>query len=91
MADDLREDSVGDSDHTHGIRCDMLDQKIQIGDFVVTSYVGNLSIGRIQRFTKKMVQIKGINHGYIKRLMYDNDVMKIQGEALTMWVLKHEK
>ena len=73
------------------MRQDMLGSELAVGDIVVTSYGGLLSIGRIERFTKKMVQIKGINHRYIRRLVYNDDIMKIDSEAVTMYVLRNEK
>ena len=75
----------------NGVRLDILGNELAIGDIVVTSYGGLLSVGRIEQFTKKMVRIKGINHGYIRRLVYQEDVMRIEGEAVTMWVLRNEK
>lgn len=75
----------------NGVRLDILGNELAIGDIVVTSYGGLLSVGRIEQFTKKMVRIKGINHGYIRRLVYQQDVMRIEGEAVTMWVLRNEK
>lgn len=73
------------------VRQDILGNELAIGDIVVTGYGGLLSVGRIEQFTKKMVRIKGINHGYIRRLVYLQDVMRIEGEAVTMWVLRNEK
>ena len=75
----------------NSVRLDILGNELAIGDIVVTSYGGLLSVGRIEQFTKKMVRIKGINHGYIRRLVYQEDVMRIEGEAVTMWVLRNEK
>lgn len=75
----------------NSVRLDILGNELAIGDIVVTSYGGLLSVGRIEQFTKKMVRIKGINHRYIRRLVYQEDVMRIEGEAVTMWVLRNEK
>ena len=72
-------------------RLDIIGNELNVGDLVVSPYANMLSIGRILRFTKKMIQIKGINHSYIKRLVKDIDVLKIEGEAVTMYILKKEK
>jgi hypothetical protein len=72
-------------------RLDIIGNELNVGDLVVSPYANMLSIGRILRFTKKMIQIKGINHSYIKRLVKDMDVLKIEGEAVTMYILKKEK
>ena len=72
-------------------RLDIMGNELSVGDIIVSPYANMLSIGRILRFTKKMIQIKGINHSYIKRLVKDMDVLKIEGEAVTMYILKKER
>ena len=72
-------------------RVDIMGNELNVGDIIVSPYANMLSIGRILRFTRKMIQIKGINHSYIRRLVKDVDVLKIDGEAVTMFVLKKER
>ena len=70
---------------------DMFDVILSVGDVVITPYSNMLSVGRIERMTKKMIQLKGINHRYIRRLVYPIDCMKIDSEAATMFILRTER
>ena len=85
-SDEVVEDHMNVLEHK-----DLLGDDISVGDIVATHYSGMLSIGRVVRMTKKMVQLKGINHTYSNRLVYPKDCLRMDSEAMTMFVLKTER
>ena len=71
---------------------DRLDQDLKIGDCVVYVDAGRLEIGSILHITPKMIKVARVgSRGFWSRgfLKYPNDVVKLEGQDLTMYLLKH--
>jgi len=69
---------------------DLLGTPLKVNDLVVYNYYNRqLSVGRILKFTTKMITICRVGGGE-KRLACPAETLKIDGEAVTMYVLKNE-
>jgi hypothetical protein len=73
---------------------DLLGQTIAKGDFVVFPSHNCLSIGTVAKINPKMVKVVPIGvSGYWSRgtNKYPNDIVKIEGAHVTMYLLKEAK
>ena len=71
---------------------DRLERDLAVGDCVVYVDSGRLEIGSILKITPKMVKVARVgSRGYWSRgtLKYPNDLVKLEGQDLTLYLLKN--
>jgi len=69
---------------------DLLGTPLKVNDLVVYNYYNRqLSVGRILKFTTKMITICRVGSSMSRRVC-PAETLKIDGEAVTMYVLKNE-
>jgi|TARA_B110000503_G_C6773689_1_gene260408 hypothetical protein len=68
---------------------DKIEQQLGLGDCVIYSWGSGVMLGTVVKFTPKMITVKSTTkRGYISR-KYSNDVIKIEGPAVTMYLIKN--
>lgn len=68
---------------------DRLGNEIKQGQYVALADNG-MYIGKVLRFTPKMVEVEVVDRRYrSKRLKYGTDMVILEGESIFMWVLSN--
>jgi hypothetical protein len=71
---------------------DKLGSLLEVGDCVVFSgSMEGLGVGRIAKFTSKMVRINGFSNNQKPCYKYATDLAKIDPQVITMYLLKKGK
>ena len=69
---------------------DKLGRALNMGDCVVYPHSNNMLIGTVVKFTPKMITVKTVGTGWrgYEARKYSEDVIKIEGPEVTMYLLK---
>lgn len=75
--------------HNH---CDLFGQSLAVGDCVVYPNSNGLVVGTVIKLNPKMVKVRRVNVKWDwTSNKYPNDVVKVQGAEVTMYLLKNTK
>jgi len=71
--------------------CDIIGSPIRENDIVAFLYYGHsMTVGRVEKLNPKMVRVRRIGSKNYKSV-YPQDCVRLDGEAVTMWLLKNDK
>lgn len=71
---------------------DKLGQRLNVGDFVAWSSQYSLAIGKIAKFTPKMIKVSNAETKTSKTInKYSGDCILLDNKLVTLWVLKNSQ
>ena len=70
---------------------DILGYELHVGDFVVAYYYNGLEICKIVKLNPKMISIRPVKEGRWKKNVYPHDMVKINPDDVTMFLLRSGK
>lgn len=73
------------------VQYDIVGAPIHENDVVAFLYYGHsMSVGRVTKLNPKMIRVQRIGSKTYKSV-YPHDCVRLEGEAVTMYILKHDK
>ena len=74
-------------------RYDKLGQQIVVGDFVAFPGCNTLMIGKIVKFSPKMINLSRVSTSWRENntRKYPDDIIKLDDSTVTFYILKHSK
>lgn len=70
---------------------DLLGHDLHVGDFVAAYYYKSLEICKVSKLNPKMIQLMPVTNGRWKKNVYPHDMVKVNPDDVTMYLLRHKK